>query len=152
MPTDLETSNDDDQHTDDNPVIRELRQKANRTEVAESKVSELQRELVVHRAGLTELSDKQLKALSAAHEGDWEPEALKATAAELGFGTTTDSGQQEPEPKIPAEELAAHQRVAAAATGQPPAPPATLDAALANAKSEDEIKEILRNADMLFEP
>lgn len=48
--------------------------------------AQLERELSLHRAGLGHLSDKQAKALAAAHDGEYTPEALKATAEELGFG------------------------------------------------------------------
>lgn len=140
MPEDPEL----DEHADDNAVIKQLRQKAERADAAESKAADLERELVVHKAGLTTLTDKQLKALSAAHEGDWEPDALKATAAELGFGPQP---AQEPEPKIPEAEAAAMQRVANASGGPPPAVlqgDDALKAALAEAwDSPAQIKAVL---------
>lgn len=148
MPDDLETPIDNE-HAEDSPVIRDLRQKANRTDVAEAKATELQRELVVHKAGLTDLSDKQLKALTLAHEGDWEPEALKATANELFPGAMT-AGEQT-EPRIPDAELQAHQRVAAAASGQSAPPPPDLTAQIEAAQNPEEIKAILRNAGQLAE-
>lgn len=43
------------------------------------------RELAFTQAGLTGLSDKQVKALVATHEGEITADALKATATELGF-------------------------------------------------------------------
>jgi hypothetical protein len=136
----------DDEHADDSAVIKELRQRAGRADAAESKAADLERELVVHKAGLTTLTDKQLKALSAAHEGDWEPEALKATAVELGFGPQPN-GTQEPEPKIPEAEAAAMQRVANA-SGGPPQPVLqgddALKAALAEAwDSPEQMKAVL---------
>lgn len=146
MTTDLETP--EDEQTDDSTVIRELREKAKRADTAEAEAQAARRELTLHKAGLGELSDKQMKALQAAHEGDWEPESLKATATELGF--VKQPGEPS-EPQIPADEMAAHQRVAAAQTGEPPAPPENLTAAIMDAKDPEEIKTLLRNAGKLAE-
>lgn len=145
MPEDLDPSDDT---PPDNSVIRGLREKAERADTAEAERDQLQRELVVHKAGLTDLSDKQLKALSAAHEGDWEPEGLKATATELGFGPKASA--EEPAPKASPEELASMQRMAAASGGTPP-PPTDLDTAIAQAQSPAELKAVLAAADMLVE-
>jgi hypothetical protein len=145
MPEDLETL-DDEQQPDDSPVIRDLRKQAKESADWQSKAAALERELVVHKAGLSGLTDKQHKALAAAHEGDWEPEALKATAAELGFGPQPEQPDQ---PQIPADEMAAMQRVATAQGGQPPPPPTDLDTALANAQSEAEVLAILQQNNML---
>jgi len=149
LPEDLDT-NDDDTQTDDSPVIRDLREKAKRTDTAEAKAVAVERELTLHKAGLGTLSPMQQKALSAAHEGDWDPELLKATATELGFVQTEGSQQPTPEPKVPAGELDAMQRVAQAAGGQP-TPPPDLTAAIEAAQTPEEIKTILRNAEMLAE-
>lgn len=145
MPDDLD-SPDDEQQPEDNAVMRELRKKADRTSAAESEAQAAKRELTLHKAGLGTLSDKQMKALMNVHEGDWEPDLLKATATELGFTQPTAPSQEQ----IPQGELEAHQRVAAAAGGAPP-PPIDLDAALLAAKSPAEIHQLLVNANMLNE-
>lgn len=146
MPDDLE-SPDDEQPAEDNPVIRDLRKQAKESADWQTKAAALERELVVHKAGLTELTDKQLKALAAAHEGDWEPDALKATAAELGFGP--QPAAEPPPPQVPPEEMDAMQRVAAASGGQPAPPPPDLESQIANAKSPEELRAVLANAGML---
>lgn len=148
MPEDLDTP-DDEQQPDDNAVIRELRQKAGRTEAAESDAQAARRELTLHKAGLGTLTDKQMKALTAAHDGDWDAELLKATATELGFVREPD--EHKDEPKVPQEELDAHRRVAAAANGETPAPD-NLDAAMEAAKDDPvQLMTVLRNAGILLE-
>ena len=77
----------------ENDVIRQLRSKANKASKLEKQNSELAAKIAVLEqrsaftdAGLT-LSDKQQKALLAAHDGEFNREALRSTAAELGFIT-----------------------------------------------------------------
>lgn len=144
MPTDLENSTDDETQSEDSTVIKGLRKQAERVDAAEADAVAARRELTLHKAGLGDLSDKQLKALGAAHEGDWEPELLKATATELGF--VRQPGEAETTPQIPAAELEAHQRVANAASGELPPPTPDLTAAIKAAQSQDELVAILRNA------
>lgn len=144
MPTDLENSTDDDTQHEDSSVIKDLRKRAERTDAAEAEADAAKRELTLHRAGLGDLSDKQLKALGAAHEGDWDPELLKATATELGF--MRQPGEAETTPQIPAAELEAHQRVANAAMGEAPAAELDLTAKIQAAQSPAEIMELLRNS------
>lgn len=113
MPPDEHLDNSED---DDSPVIRDLRQRAKRADEAEARATELERRLAVSEAGLTGLSDKRRVALFAAHDGDLEPDALKATAIELGYI------QPEVEPaQTPPDERAANERINAAGAGAPPA-------------------------------
>lgn len=67
-------------------------------------------------AGLGELTEKQRTALFASHDGDLTPEKLRETAVEIKLA-------EPPEPKVPAEEQAAHERIAAAAGGAGTAKP-----------------------------
>ena len=67
-----------------------------RAKVAEERSAQLERELAFHKAGLSNLSDKQVKALSAAHEGEFTAELIKATAEELGFAAKPAAGQSNP--------------------------------------------------------
>lgn len=151
MPTDLEPSTDDEhEQQQDSPVIRELREKARRADDNETRAVAAERKLALHEAGLGGLNQTQMKAFLGAHEGDWDADALKATAKELGFGQSPSNGEQTAEPQIPAEELDAHQRVAAAAGGEP-APSLDLTAQINAAKDNTEIKTILRNNGMLAE-
>lgn len=79
-------------------VMKELRAKAKRAEQAEARVAEMERKFALAEAGLSGLSDKQVKALLSTHEGDISGEALKATAAELGFGApVAEQETQDPE-------------------------------------------------------
>jgi hypothetical protein len=88
------------------------RELEDRAKVAEEKSAQLERELAFTKAGLTELSDKQVKALIAAHEGEITADGLKATADELGFGVKPQAGEStpaaeaEPDHKPEAKELA----------------------------------------------
>lgn len=151
MPDDLEHSDDVDQTptpATESPVIKDLR-KDRDTAMADAEAAK--RELTLHKAGLGDLSEKQMKALSAAHEGDWTPDLLKETANELGFGQPTNSEQTPPEPRIPAAELAAHQRVADASGGQPTPPPDDLGAAIDATNSPEELHAVLANAGMLLD-
>lgn len=90
----------------DSAVLKELRAKAKRVDAAEARAAELEREIAFHKADLAGLSDKQRKALLAAHDGEIEPEALAATATELGFqakpapaGETTEQQNGETAPE-----------------------------------------------------
>jgi hypothetical protein len=147
MPDDLDSPDDDQQP--DNSVIRTLREKAERTDAAETKAQQLERELTLHKAGLNDLSDKEIKALTAVHDGEWEPDALKATATELGFVKQPD-GTDIPAPKVSPEELASMNRMAAASGGTPPPPP-DLDSQIAAAQNPEELKAVLRAAGRLAE-
>ena len=144
MPSGDEHLDNPNEDPDESPVIRELRAKAKRTDDAESKVSDLERRLAVAEAGLTSLNPRQRTALLAAHEGDLDPDAVRATAAELGF-------IQAPEPsaQTPPDERAAHERVAAAGAGAEPAGARPNTAAeLAAAKTQDELLAILDRENM----
>ena len=83
----------------DSAVIKELRAKAKRVEEAETRAATAERELAFLKADLGSLNDKQRKALLAAHDGEIEPEALKATALELGFQAQAPqpTGEETPE-------------------------------------------------------
>lgn len=123
----MSTDYDDiDENEPEHPAQRRIRESAEKREADElrAKLAEYERKDVVRSAGL-ELNDKQLKALWAAHDGENTPEALKATAASLGFAP-------DPSTEVSAEEIAAHERVASAATplAPPPVASSALEAAL----------------------
>lgn len=88
---------------------RILQAKADKAAELEAEVAGLKRQMAVRDAGL-ELNDRQRRALEATHEGDWTPEAIRNTAAELGFAALTTQA-------VPADELAAMQRINQAARG-----------------------------------
>lgn len=100
----------------DNPDIRQLRKDAKRAKQLEAELADIRRERALEKAGLkrpdgSDLSERQLKALLATHEGDMTADTLRATAIELGFAAPSEEQQQLD------EDLAAQQRVAAAAAG-----------------------------------
>lgn len=140
--------NDDDfaENGDDSPVIRELRHKARRADAAEAETVALRTENAILKAGLTDLTPAKQKALLAAHEGDMDTEAIRKTAIELGF--LTEPAPAEPEPQVPADEQAAHQRIAEATAGAQPAEasPETLNDRIAKAKNPRELEAILAEA------
>lgn len=118
-------------------VLEERATEAERkAQEAEAKYQEMERKLALRDAGLS-LSEKQIKAFVAAHEGEWSPEAVKATAEALGF-----SGA--PKVEVPAAEVAAHQRMQEASAGAitPPAAPA------ASALKLQEIRDRLYSGDL----
>lgn len=83
-----------------------------RAKTAEERVAQLERQLAFTQAGLDHLTDKQVKALTAAHEGEITADTLKATAEELGFGAKPETGESTPAAEGPdhsgeASELAA---------------------------------------------
>lgn len=113
---------DDDDTGDDSPLVKKLRRqlkaankKAAQVDELNAKVTQLEQGNVVRSADLKTpdgkaLSDKQVSALLKVHDGELTPEALRATAVDLGFAAP-------PEPAVPPEELDTHQRVAEASAG-----------------------------------
>lgn len=112
---------------------RILQSKADKAEEMEARALAAERRLALVDAGLT-LSEKQRKALEATHEGDWTPEALRASAAELGFAEAPP-----PPSNVPPEELAALGRINDASLGaevRPPSADAELDAQMAQLRAD----------------
>lgn len=105
----------------ENADLRQLRKDAKRAKQLENELAELRRERALEKAGLktaagNDLSERQIKALLATHEGEMTAEALRATAADLGFVPLSAEEQQL------AADLGAQERIAAAAAGGAPAP------------------------------
>lgn len=117
-----------EENDDDTPLIKQLRQQlreksndSKRVAELESKIAEYEQKDAVRTAGLDKLNERQMKALIAAHDGEFNSDALKATAIELGFAEP-DPADQERE-----NEMAAQQRIATATTGaKPPAAAGTI--------------------------
>ena len=120
--------------------IRIWRRDAKKWADAEPELTKLQREnLLLRTPGLNALSERQMKALFATHDGELTPESLKATAQDLGFVAP-------PPPEVPDAEVAAHDRLFRASAGATPAPGDSdaLDAAaISQAKSQDEVMAII---------
>jgi len=101
-------------------ALRRARERAKQADEFQQKAERLERELAVSRAGLSDLGEKRTAALLKVHEGDLTPEALKQTAADLGFITIEedepDKGEQAAEAHARASSAA--QRAGQAASGQ----------------------------------
>lgn len=80
-----------------------------RAETAEKENAELRQKMTAAEVGL-DLSDKKVQRFMKSYEGEWNAEALKADWEET-FGTAPVKEE------TPAEEIAAHERVAAGAAG-----------------------------------
>lgn len=145
----------DDEFTGDdlppNDLRRKLKEANARAKAAEERASEaetlreqvtrLQREGVIRDAGIT-LNEHQRTALAAVHGGDWNPDAIKQTAANLGFIAAQTSPPDDPS-------LAQHEQIAAASAGTD-APTASrdaeIDAQIAAARNPEELLSIMRAA------
>lgn len=112
----------DDDYTDDESSFEQpsedfkaLRKKAATADRLEPENTSLRTENALLKAGLGDLNERQQKALIASHDGDLTPEALKATATELGF--TVEDKPAEETKQVSDAEQAAHQRAAEATSG-----------------------------------
>jgi hypothetical protein len=123
----------DNDSQEDPGWIKDLRKKADRLTQVEAQLQQYEQEKQLREAGL-ELSDRQRKALLAAHEGDQTPDALKVTATELGFYT--------PPPEVQPEVQQGHETVAAASNGAQPAPSSTATDEYAAAQTPEEVMAI----------
>lgn len=115
--TDDDLMQDDDRDTDLVKTLRnQLRDAKKRSKEADElreKLTTYERKEALRDAGLT-LNDKQLRALQAAHDGDFDAESIRQTAVELGFAAA-------PEPSETDEALEAQERITAASAGAGPA-------------------------------
>lgn len=98
------------------PDIRDLRRKAKRHDELEAEIAEIKRERALEKAGLKtpdgrDLTERQIKALLATHDGEMTADALRATALDLGFVTPSEQEQER------TEALATEDRIAQAAAG-----------------------------------
>lgn len=128
----------------ESPNVKQMRERIKELEGVEAENTTLKaqidnsnRQAVVAQAGL-QLDDTKLMALRAVHSGEWTPEAIRETAANLGWASP-------PPPLVPSAEADAMARMNAAHQGgstTTPNPEAELDARLAAAKNEREFLEI----------
>lgn len=124
--------------------FKEMRRAANRAAklgkenaALTARLAEMERQVALTQAGLVSLNDKQTKALLAAHEGEFTKDALRTTAADLGFITLTDDT---PDPAVE-QALQTQARITAAAQGtQPPRPAVKLDDQIAQAAQAGDMK------------
>lgn len=121
---------------------------------AKNELAAVKQELALTQAGLSNLSPKQVKALLATHDGDLTGDALKATAAELGFGGPAPEVEQveTQDPQVQAELDTMSQF--ANTPVQHSAPPQAYDEVVKASQEfegshEDWVNHLLRNADVL---
>lgn len=85
---DDEAINDEDEGGDDSP--RGLRRAANKSKKLEAELAELRRELAFAKAGIP-MDDPKMKYFIKGYDGEFEPDAIRAAAAEAGFLSTEPS-------------------------------------------------------------
>jgi hypothetical protein len=143
--TSLDNSTDT---ADESSVIKELRKKAEQAGKWESENTKLTREIALLRAGLGSLNPERQEALTAVHKGDWTDEALKATAAALGFlsePTPPQPAQSEQAPSGPDPSVTAAMGRTDEVTNTGDKPTKVdLDTAILNATSQDEVVALLK--------
>lgn len=115
--------------------LKEANKRAKEADELREKVTLMERRSALSAAGLS-INDRQFKALQAAHEGDWTPDAVKATAVDLGWI------KEEPAETVPAEEVDFHRRQLGA-TGVPAGNP-DLHAEIAGTKNLDELMALMQ--------
>jgi hypothetical protein len=79
------------------------------------------RQMTVYRT-VPGLSDRQISALVASHDGDWTPDAIKATAVELGF-VKEEAPDETTTTTASAEDVAVAERITDATSGAATASP-----------------------------
>lgn len=139
---------DDEQEQDDRTVtvkrsdLRALQRTARDGKKAQDKLATYERRDAFEQAGVP-LTDKRASYFIKGYDGDVSPEAISA-AWEEAFG------QAPPESSTDPAEAAAHQRVAAAATGaEPPKTSISLED-LQNANSPEDVMALVDQAGMRF--
>jgi hypothetical protein len=116
--------------------LKDLRRKADEYPGMKKKLESYElRDKLSEEAGI-KLTPKQLTALLATHEGEQTPEALKATATELGF--------YKPEPDVAPDVQAAHEAVAQVSQGAQTQPQKISADDYANAKTPEEVLALVR--------
>lgn len=119
--------------------LKNLRRIASEHEEAKQKIESYERERTFAQAGL-DLTDPKMGYFVKGYDGELTPEAIKAKAEADGFFTQPAP----PQPQGPSQqELQTHHRMANAAAGAPGAPPFDMDTALREAKTPDEIMQIM---------
>ena len=129
--------------------LKSLERDAKQSRKAIEEAAELRRELAFARAGM-DFSETQRKALLSVVDGEVTADAIRAAAADLGFG------QAAPQPDPAANDLAALDRMGAAAAGSSNQP-ATEDAIALLHKADREggkagiFAELQRNGYTVFQ-
>ena len=120
--------------------IRELERQAKEARDLKERLVSVERDAAFARALGTALTEPKMGYFVKGYEGDLDPEAIRNAAMEAGFLTPPPSPQS-PAPATP--DLSVHERIQAAASGEGPPPGTDWEAALRNAKSQEEVLDIV---------
>lgn len=123
----------------DRKWVRELEKRAKGAEQAKAEAEAAKRELALLKAGIN-LDSPQGKLFVKAYDGDPTVEAIQAAAREYGV---LDAPA---EPSVPAEELAAMDRISSAGAGSAQGAGADWSSQMAAADSPAAVIDILRKA------
>ena len=96
--------------------FRQMRDLSHKAGTAQKELAEARKQIAVLQTGLT-LKPKQVTALFAAHDGEMTPDALRATAIDLGFA---EPPEDEEAPELVEARAQAQQVQRATAGASPP--------------------------------
>jgi hypothetical protein len=139
MPDD-DYENPDDEETPERPAnadIRQLREKAKRTDELEARLAAVEREAAFTKAGI-DPDDKRMAYFVKAYDGPTEADAIRTAATEAGF-----LNQSSDEPPPP--DLTAQSRIAAASSGAGTPAPTNVADAISQAKTAEEVMAIVES-------
>ena len=136
MPTEAEDSVSQEWSDGFRSNIRNLEARAKAGDEAVAKLAELQRELSFRDAGV-DPNTKQGQYFMRGYNGEMDPEAIRAEAAELGL---TGQPVQAQQPQI---DYGAEQRIAMAADDAGPVTNPELDKLIVQTNNEQELRELM---------
>jgi len=125
--------------------IRALEDKARRADEATQRADAAERQLAFAQAGVS-LDDPKTKWFVKGYDGEVTVEDIRAAAAEAGF-----IGETRTRETIPANEQAAHQRMAGAAAGADPTQTTLTVDDMAKAQSPEDVLRMAGDLGMLAE-
>lgn len=139
--SDLPDYEDHEQPEEPRGLRKQIEEQAAKAREAEARAAAAERELAFAKAGL-DLADPKMAYFVKGYDGEVAPDAIKAAAEAAGF-----VGQQAPEQsQVPPQELAEHQAAASLAAGgslEPPEGNADYEAAMASARSPEEVLAVM---------
>lgn len=142
---DVDEDDDSDQDAPTNEArlslkdLRALRKKARQYDELAVKQGQLEREMAFAKAKL-DLDDPRIGYFVKAYDGELTSEAIRAKAEEVGF----IRAQQQEAP--PSSEVQAHQRFVQASQGAGDVMNVKLEDAIAQAKTAEEVLELMERA------
>lgn len=131
---------DDTQDEEPQPKRNFRRELEERASTAEQEAAQLRRENAIFKAGLTNLTERQIRLLATEVGDNLTPEAITSAAQELGWA------QAPVETGPSADELAAFDRAASASNGAISAPAVDQTAAMEQALNEGGMDALMAKA------